>query len=258
MILSIDTSTKYFSAAVSDVGGNLLNQIIIEANGKHSELLFDNLKLLIEKTDLKFENLIKIATTTGPGSFTGIRIGLAFALTVAQVCNIPIVGVSTLELLAYQVLFNEQNLPENFFICPMICSIQNEVYTSIYIAMREKSNEKNKLRRISNYTALDINDIKYLFDKLQLHYRSYPHSLQILFVGDGAAKHSNTIKKTFSTKAHITSEKNCIPNASALIKISLLKKSTNPKNIKPIYIKPPRIHRLSSVTSLPLTKKIFP
>jgi tRNA threonylcarbamoyladenosine biosynthesis protein TsaB len=98
-ILAIETSGPTFSIALAE-NGALVADIFWHAGFTHSERLLPTLQWLLERAGWKIEDLQKIAVSTGPGSFTGIRVGLTGARTLAQGLDIPVIGVDTLDLIA--------------------------------------------------------------------------------------------------------------------------------------------------------------
>ncbi|MGL5438857.1 MAG: tRNA (adenosine(37)-N6)-threonylcarbamoyltransferase complex dimerization subunit type 1 TsaB [Filifactoraceae bacterium] len=102
LILGIDTSSSFLGVALKDSSGFECN--IYENKGMtHSEKLLPGIKDLFIKTGKRIEQLDKVVVTIGPGSFTGIRIGVSTANALVQALNIPICGISTLEAMAYSL-----------------------------------------------------------------------------------------------------------------------------------------------------------
>lgn len=102
-ILSVDTCSG--SCSLSLLKDNSIVETIIESRkGKQAEMLIPLLEEICEKNKIKYSDLDAIAITTGPGSFTGVRIGLASIKGVSIVSNIPIIGVTTLETTAFKAV----------------------------------------------------------------------------------------------------------------------------------------------------------
>ena len=99
-ILAIDTATQVSSVAVASVD-KLAAELTMQAKLTHSETLMPHIKEVLRMANVRKENLEGIAVSIGPGSFTGLRIGLAAAKAMAYALNLPIVGVSTLKALAF-------------------------------------------------------------------------------------------------------------------------------------------------------------
>ena len=98
--LAIDTATQVSSVAVASVD-KLAAELTMQAKLTHSETLMPHIKEVLRMANVRKEQLEGIAVSIGPGSFTGLRIGLAAAKAMAYALNLPIVGVSTLKALAY-------------------------------------------------------------------------------------------------------------------------------------------------------------
>ncbi|SDZ85062.1 tRNA (adenosine(37)-N6)-threonylcarbamoyltransferase complex dimerization subunit type 1 TsaB [Selenomonas ruminantium] len=101
-ILAIDTATQVSSVAVLKEG-RLLAELTMQGKLTHSETLLPHIEQVLKMAAVVKEELTGIAVSNGPGSFTGLRIGLAAAKAMSYVLGIPLVGVSTLQALAYQL-----------------------------------------------------------------------------------------------------------------------------------------------------------
>ena len=99
-ILAIDTATQVSSVAVASAD-KLAAELTMQAKLTHSETLMPHIKEVLRMANVRKEQLEGIAVSIGPGSFTGLRIGLAAAKAMAYALNLPIVGVSTLKALAF-------------------------------------------------------------------------------------------------------------------------------------------------------------
>ncbi len=123
--LGIETATDVLSVAVYAPHGILSER---SAYGKrlHSVRLLPFIGDVLADADVNLGDLTGIAVSIGPGSFTGLRIGLITARTLAEVLKIPLVGVSTLMVLAAPLL--SHNLP----VCPILTSRRDEVYAAVY------------------------------------------------------------------------------------------------------------------------------
>jgi tRNA threonylcarbamoyladenosine biosynthesis protein TsaB len=124
-ILAVDTATTSCSVAVVDKM-SLLSEFTIDREETHSKHLMDMIKFALELAGLNLSDLDGFAVTRGPGSFTGLRIGISTVKGLAVSSNKPVVGVSSLETLAFQVS-HFRNL-----ICPILDARKGEVYFSRY------------------------------------------------------------------------------------------------------------------------------
>ncbi|MEG1998430.1 MAG: tRNA (adenosine(37)-N6)-threonylcarbamoyltransferase complex dimerization subunit type 1 TsaB, partial [Bacteroidales bacterium] len=129
-IINIETSTKVCSVALTVDGMVVLNRE--EKNGpSHTSLLGGYVSEalgFIRKNNLKPD---AVAVSCGPGSYTGLRIGVSMAKGVCFGLDIPLIAVSTTELLACSVIFNEK-CDEEALLCPMIDARRMEVYSAVY------------------------------------------------------------------------------------------------------------------------------
>lgn len=103
-ILAIDTSNQVLGIAiVSD--GKVVGEVVTNVKKGHSQRLMPAINYLMKEVDFQPEQLDQIAVAKGPGSYTGVRIGVATAKSLAWALDIPIVGISSIEVLAYQGRF---------------------------------------------------------------------------------------------------------------------------------------------------------
>ena len=125
LILAIDSSTKVGSVSLIN-DNKLVAESLLNLKLNHSPRLMPEIIDLLEKTDYQLEDVTGIGVTVGPGSFTGTRIGVATAKTLAQSLEVPIVSVSTLEVLAYSLKH------VSGYICPLIDARRSRVFSSLY------------------------------------------------------------------------------------------------------------------------------
>jgi tRNA threonylcarbamoyladenosine biosynthesis protein TsaB len=125
LTLGIDTSTEICALGLADEVG-ILGEINFRLINRHGEELHSNLEFLLSSTGKKISDLEGLCIGTGPGSFTGLRIGLTAARTLAQVRELPIVGVSSLDLLAYNLSST------GAWLVPVIDARRQRVYTALY------------------------------------------------------------------------------------------------------------------------------
>lgn len=125
MILGLDTSTPATSVALWK-DGRLLGEILANHRQSHSEQLVGLVEQLLKITEATLDQVDYYACTRGPGSFTGLRIGAAAAKGFAQYHNKPIVGLSLLELTAWNAAGSSG------WICPMVDAQRDQVYWGLY------------------------------------------------------------------------------------------------------------------------------
>lgn len=139
-ILAIDTTSKICSVALLE-NDKIIDEINLDSGLTHSENLMPLVKEILEKNQIELKEINLIGVDVGPGSFTGIRIGVASVKAMAEVWNIPVASVTSLETLARNV---ETTNP----IVSLIDARNNQVYMGVF---------DNQYNKIEEYLADDIN-----------------------------------------------------------------------------------------------------
>ncbi len=140
MILALETATTVASAAVIDEG-KLVGEFFLNTAQNHSQSLMPLVDSLLKFISTDIKEIDAFAVSIGPGSFTGLRIGLATVKGMSLALNKPILGIPTLDGLAMNVLGVEG------LICPVLDARKNEVYTAVY------TTEAKGLRRLTEYMS---------------------------------------------------------------------------------------------------------
>lgn len=136
-ILHIETSTEVCSVAVSQDGDVIFHQENFEGQ-QHATLLGRYVDEGLSFADSHAIPVDAVAVSCGPGSYTGLRIGVSMAKGICYAREIPLIGVPTLQVLCVPVLLSDK-LPEDALLCPMIDARRMEVYTAVYDrALREQ------------------------------------------------------------------------------------------------------------------------
>lgn len=164
MLLAIDTATLASGVALA-TPDKLVAEIIVQTKKTHSERLMPHIEQLLELGQAAKEDIRAIAVSIGPGSFTGLRIGLATAKALAYVWRVPIVGVSTLAALAYACP------APNSLLCPLLDAQKGNVYQAVYRWEQGKLFEITAPRVIAHQDA--IKELK-------------EQPLPVLMLGEGA------------------------------------------------------------------------
>lgn len=169
IILAISTSSNTCSVSLLN-DDKCIKELNIKNEKTHSEKLMPLIDELFNSTKLSLDDVNLISCDNGPGSFTGLRIGIATVKALAEVKNIPVVGCSSLDALSYNI----QNAEH---ICSLIDARNNQVYCAIY---------DNNHELISDYMADDINNLIPIFENYT----------NLKFVGDGFNNHQDLFKQT--------------------------------------------------------------
>ena len=173
-ILHIETSTSVCSVAVSEDGKVIFDKADRTGNN-HAEALGSFVDEAMSFADSHAIPLDAVAVSGGPGSYTGLRIGVSMAKGVCYALDIPLISVSTLELMCVPVLLRYDDMEENALLCPMIDARRMEVYASLY---------DRALKPVRDLQA-DVVDSD--------TYRKWLDERPVYFFGNGAAKCIETI-----------------------------------------------------------------
>ena len=222
-ILAVDTSSKLCSVAILE-DKNLIKKLELDNGLTHSETLMPLIQQLLNECSLSLNNINLLVSDIGPGSFTGIRIGVSSCKAFSDSLNIPCVGISSLEVLAY-------NIQNDGIICSTIDCKNNNCYFALY--------ELNS----GNYNVLIEPCAKSVNDVLDLLNSQY-YNKCISFVGDGIP--SEKLHSIYDNNADSEVTKNII---SSYLNVENLgpagyKKFINNKKIGeeilPLYLKKPQ------------------
>lgn len=177
VILHIETATDGCSVAVSEDGVNIFkidNYEELQQTGKketnHSKRLGVFVDEAMSFTDSHGIPFDAVAVSSGPGSYTGLRIGVSMAKGICYGQNLKLISVPTLQILAVPVLLTHDDLPEDALICPMLDARRMEVYTALYT---------RALRPVIDTQAMVIDENSFR-EQLDKH--------PIYFFGNGAEK----------------------------------------------------------------------
>lgn len=134
-ILNIETATKNCSVALAKEGKTIICKEIAEEGYSHAERLHVFIEAIIKEAGIALKDLSAIAVSQGPGSYTGLRIGVSAAKGLCYALDIPLIAVDTLQALAAQVTISSG------LIIPMIDARRMEVYSAIFSPTLEKKRE---------------------------------------------------------------------------------------------------------------------
>ena len=174
-ILNIHTSTE---TAIVNLArdGETLHTIFNDDTKQHAAFLHSAVKEILEKEGINLKKLDAIGVTAGPGSYTGIRVGLSAAKGFCYALNVPLITFNTLEVMALSAANTEKD--KEAFYCPMIDARRMEVYTALY--------------------SFDLGEIEAPSAKIldENSFRKYNSSPKIVFSGSGSKKFSKLVQSS--------------------------------------------------------------
>lgn len=224
-ILAVDTSSKICAVAILE-DNKVIDEIKLDNGKTHSENLMPIIKEILDKNNLTLKDMNLIAVSVGPGSFTGIRIGIATIKPMAEVYNLPVASVTSLETLARNI----ENKEKDFTIISLIDARNNQVYAGFFDT--EYNLKEDEI-------AEDIDEVLKKAGKYS----------KIIFVGDGAIIHKEKIEENLKDRNIIFTKEN---NQSAIntgkigYKKFLEKNLKNSDTILPIYLRKSQAERLKN------------
>ena len=215
-VLGIDTSGYANSIGVID-GDRILADFTFTAKADSLEKIVSNIDFALKKAKLVLEDIQGFGVGLGPGSWTGIRVGVTVAKILAYSTNKPVCGVPTLEVLAY----NAGNIPA--LICPIINAVRDTVYAAFY---RMKN---GTVSRISEYYVGDLQGLSGMVKE------------PTVFIGAGAQAYLQVISQTLSSPGIGIEAIEDVPKGStvALLAATRLKggEGDDALSLEPLYLK---------------------
>ncbi len=220
-ILHIETATQICSVALSE-GENIVLSRTSAVKNAHSSILTVFIDEIFRETGLNVHNLDAVSVSMGPGSYTGLRIGVSAAKGLCYAADKPLIAINTLEAMAWGIIKNTSENVENigdYLFCPMIDARRMEVYSAIF-NLRMESIREVRAEIIDEYSFADILS-----------------NQKMLFAGDGAEKCKTSLQASSNSLFLDAFE----PSASYLIEIANRKfnegQFENVAYFEPFYLK---------------------
>jgi tRNA threonylcarbamoyladenosine biosynthesis protein TsaB len=215
LILNIDSATETAQVSVAK-GGEILQSLHNESQKDHAAFLQTAIQELLKTTAVSLRDIDAVAVSAGPGSYTGLRVGMASAKGLCYALNKPLIAVNTLEVLTVDAQFQLNN-HEHILFCPMIDARRMEVFTALYNA---------DLTAIFPPAATILHEDSF-FNYLQKN--------KIIFFGNGSIKWKaicNNVNASFTEPLNISQAM-----ASLSYSYFLKKKFSNLPYTEPFYLK---------------------
>lgn len=218
-ILAVESSAVAAGAAV--VGDGVLKSEAFAMNGlTHSQTLMVLIDEAIKSAGLKIGDIDRFAVSTGPGSFTGLRIGVGTVKGLALATEKPAAGISSLLGLAYNVS------AYSGIVCPIMDARRGEVYNALYFS------QNGMMTEIAPMRAIPAEELaKELSGK------------EVMFVGDGVPKHRELLENILGDKALFAPAHLLYQRASGIAMASLKAEFKTGEELLPVYIRKPQAER---------------
>ncbi|RKD32351.1 tRNA (adenosine(37)-N6)-threonylcarbamoyltransferase complex dimerization subunit type 1 TsaB [Thermohalobacter berrensis] len=200
-VLAVDTSSIVATCAILDEN-KLIGEYILNHKKTHSQKLMPIVKEIMESCELKPEDIDIFAASVGPGSFTGLRIGVATIKSLAQIMDKPVVGISALEALAFNVPLAEG------LVVPLIDARRENVYSAIY------KWDLGKLTKIEDERVIKLEELLNTLNN---------RDERIIFNGDGATAYKEKIINCLGNKAIFAPKAVNMPRASSVAELAFMK-----------------------------------
>lgn len=215
MLLSMDSSAVTASVALTD-GDEIIKNEFVNSGLTHSETLLPMITRVMDGR--KYSELDGIAITAGPGSFTGVRIGVATVKGLAFNDDIPCYSVSTLEAIAYNFV------DENAVVCAVMDARRMQFYNALFRI------QNGKVERLCDDRAISIEDLR---NKLKQYDK-------VIIAGDGAKLCFQNIELENCT---LDDDDKMYQNAVGVAKAAQNKNAISPKALMPVYLRQSQAER---------------
>jgi tRNA threonylcarbamoyladenosine biosynthesis protein TsaB len=217
-IIAIDSATSCGGIAILE-DNQILASLVLNVKKTHSERLLKNIDYLLGECGLQIMDMDGVAVSVGPGSFTGIRIGMACAKGLAYSTGKPLVGVSLLEALALR------NAERGILVCPVLDARRNEIFGAAY----KRDEDTRKMVEILPGRA----------EPLEKFLENIKESA--LFCGDGVLKFKAAIEKTLAEKAVFAPANRNLPSAVEIAMLGMERISRGETDdisgLSPLYLR---------------------
>jgi tRNA threonylcarbamoyladenosine biosynthesis protein TsaB len=217
IVLGIETATQQVGCALGGVEG-VLASFHSNRDRRHAETLTPAIEFVCKQARVEMKEISVVAVDIGPGLFTGLRVGIAAAKAIAQALRVPMIGLSSLDLLAFPVRYC------NRLIVPVIDARRGEVFTAGYRQV------PGGLQRVDNYRLTSPEE---LASDLQAR------NEDCLLVGDGAIRYRDLFSD--ARPAELGEIGFAYPSASALVELAqpkaLREEFVPPWELEPLYLR---------------------
>jgi tRNA threonylcarbamoyladenosine biosynthesis protein TsaB len=223
-LLGIDTATESATCAIMS-DDKMLGEITFNYKKQHSVILMNIIDYSLKNLKLTIEDLDGFVVSKGPGSFTGLRIGMSAVKGLSDGSKKPFISISSLDALAYSLAYT------NGIICPILDALRNNVYTALY------SFEGTTFKKITDYMTTSVDELIEILKG---------YNLPITFIGDAVPNFKEKFKEQLLDVKFAPASLNLV-KASSLCEIgmNLMKQGVfdDPITLAPIYLRKSQAER---------------
>ena len=219
LILGIETATEQVSVAIGGHEG-VLGTFEVTRGRRHAETLVPAIEFLCRQTDIEIAEFSAIAVDIGPGLFTGMRVGLAAGKAIAQALRVPMIGISSLDLLAFPLRYADRT------IAAVIDARKGEVFYAFYRPV------PGGVQRVTEPRVGSVDDL--IGDLIA-------RGQNVICVGDGALRYRDQIDGEM--RCEFAEQFLSHPSSAPLVQLAharaLREEWVNPREIQPMYLRAP-------------------
>lgn len=220
LILGIESSTQLVGCAIGGHEG-VLGLFELCRGRRHAETLVPSIEFVCRQAGIQLSEISVVAVDIGPGLFTGLRVGLAAAKAIAQALRVPMIGIPSLDLLAYPMHLTHR------LIVAVIDARRGEVYSALY------RHSPGGVQRVGEFRVRRPEEL--VADVLA------GPSEEVLFVGDGALRYRDLLKEV--PGAQVADQWLAYPSAAPLVQLAharaLREEWVQPWELEPLYLRKP-------------------
>jgi tRNA threonylcarbamoyladenosine biosynthesis protein TsaB len=234
LLLALDTATSTQSLALLR-GPDLLFECTLEARSGHGPDQLAMIQWLLARAGVTLHDLSGLAIGLGPGSFTGLRVGLALMKGLSFAYQKPLIGIPSLTAAALQVALTSS---PNTLICPCIDARKSEVYAALYTASPALTPASPNLTTLLDPFVAPPN--AFIIALINALLPQTPHDTPLTFAGSGALLYRDSLTQAFP-RAHIIAPIACAHPRALCLGLLALPHLHNPPDLatlEPLYIRP--------------------
>ena len=217
LILGIETATERVSVAIGGHEG-VIGLFEVTKGRRHAETLVPAIDFVCKQAGIELAEVSVVAVDVGPGLFTGMRVGLSAAKAIAQALSVPMIGISSLDLLAFPCRHADR------VVVPVIDARKGEVFYAMYRQV------PGGIQQVAEPAVGPVEDL--VADLMA-------RSQDVLVVGDGAVRYRDEILEGF----HCEMGGDAHPSAGQLVQLAharaLREEWVQPREIEPVYLRAP-------------------